>query len=763
MAAAESGAGVGLKHTSVAPDGTRLEHLPALSADERRRRYGAVTLEPLAGTSLEGIVAGEPVGLRFVYRAGEHGLPEGSQLALAWRLPGDWGEPQFERPDAVNFVNARADGDGDVELAFAHRGGVPPWGHLLSATLRGGDLPAGGAVTLVCGDPSGGRPGWEAQTSSLPDHQFLCMTRLSTADSWQRLTDPPPLRILGGPAAELALVCPSDCLPGEPFALTVRGVDLWGNPSRGYRGDVELTTPGLEVLSLERLEWDGEEHDLWRATARFERPGLQRLRARAGGLETKGNPLRCHRQAPARSLYWGDMHGGQGDLGVGQGALDRYFTYAHRVAGLQFTSHQANDTYVTQTDWHHTRTVTEAHHRPGEFAPFLGCEWTAFRENGGDHNVFYRHDRAFLRRAQRWFADPDDWPDAPTPPDLYRSLEGVEALINLHVGGFTSDLGHHDPRLEKMIEIQRTHATSRWFVVDGLARGHQVGIVGSSDAVSGRTGADRPGRRQSRNLRNGVTGAYAAAATREALWEAFQARRCFATTGERIALWVEADGHAMGEAFEAAAPPEIRVSVASTAAIERMLLRRGAEIVADHPIAGPDREHPERYRLLWRGSRQRGTSRDQKLSWDGTLTVTEGRLEPVDTIDFYQPVDRLDRPAENALEWRSDTAGNEAGVVFDVAAPATARFTVTTPPASFDCTRAEVEAGVHLELPEILDGGVRFERALDPGGPREVAVDLRDPGAPPPGVYPYWVEVVQTDGARAWSSPPYVRLGEASG
>ena len=218
----------------------------------------------------------------------------------------------------------------------------------------------------------------------------------------------------------------------------------------------------------------------------------------------------------------------------------------------------------------------------------------------------------------------------------------------------------------------------------------------------------------------------------------------------------------MGEAFEAAAPPEIRVSVAGTAAIERVLLRRGAEIVADHPIAGPDREHPGRYRLLWRGSRQRGTSRDQRLAWDGTLTVTEGRLEPVDTIDFYQPVDRLDRPAENALEWRSDTAGNEAGVVFDVAGSAAVRFTVTTPPASFRCSRAQVESGFRLELPDILDGGVRFERAPDPAGPREVEVGLRDPGSPPPGVHPYWVEVVQTDGARAWSSPLYVRLGEDS-
>ena len=761
MAPAAPEAGVGLKRTSVGPSDVRLEHLPDLATNKRHRRYGSVVLEPLAGTSLDEIVAGKPLGLLFVYSAGGTGLSTGAQLGLAWRLPGDWGEPQFERHAAANYVTANASDGVELELAFDHRGGVAPWGHLLSATLKG-DLPAGGTVTLVCGDRSGGGPGWEAQTSSLPDHRFLFMVRPAADESWLRLTDPPPLKIRGGPAVELALVCPSDCLPGEPFTLTVRGVDLWGNPSRGHAGDLELSAPGLELLSLERLSWDGEEHDLWRATARFEQPGLQQIRARTtAGLEAEGNPLCCHRQPPSRSLYWGDLHGGQGDLGVGQGTLDRYFDYARQVAGLQFTSHQANDVYVTQADWRHTRTVTEAHHRPGEFAAFLGCEWSAFKHNGGDHNVFYRHDQPSLQRAQRWFVDPnDDWPEAPTPPDLYRSLEGVEAMINLHVGGFTSDLDHHDPRLEKLIEIHCTHATSRWFVIDGLARGHQFGIVGSSDAISGRTGADRPGRRQSRNLRNGLTGVYATELTREALWEAFQARRCFGTSGERIALWVEADGHAMGEAFTAHAPPEIRVTVAGTAAIERILLRRGAEVVAERRISGPDRHHPGRYRLLWRGSRERGTSRDQKLSWDGSLTLSEGRLEPVATVDFYRPIDLLEQPSAGTLAWRCDTAGNEAGLVFDVEAPAGASFAFITPPCSFRCSRDEVEAGFQRDLPELLDGGVRFERALDPAGPREVEIGLRDPGTPS-GVHPYWIEVVQIDGARAWSSPLYIELGRA--
>ena len=746
---------VGRKHVSVGPDGARLEHLPDLTPAQRQRRLGSVTVEPP-----DEIVAGAPVDLGFSYTAGDAGLATGAQLGLAWRLPGDWGEPQFDRPEAVNYTTASASNGAALELAFGHRAGVPPWGHLLSVTVTGSAVPPGGTVTLRCGDTRAGGSGWEAQTSSLPDHQFLFLYRPSETGSWFRVGDPPPLRIVGGAGRDLVLVCPSECRVGETFSFTVRATDLWGNPSRGYRGDPDLSGPGLDVEALERLDWDGEPHDLWRVSARFDRPGLHRIEARAPAarLEAESNPVRCREAAPARALYWGDLHGGQGDLGVGQGSLDRYFAFARKVAGLQFTSHQANDVYVTQADWNHTRTVTERHHRPNRFVTFLGCEWTALKHLGGDHNVFYLNDRPRLQRASRWFEDPDDWPDAPTPPDLYRSLDGVEALINLHVGGFTSDLDHHHPRLEKMIEIQCTHATSRWFVADGLSRGYRLGIVGSSDGVSGRPGACRPGRRQSRNLRNGVTGVYATGLTREALWEAFQARRCYATSGERIVLWVEADGHAMGETFHAEVPPEIRVSATGTAAIERVILRRGAEIVAQKTVAAPDPRHPRRYRLLWRGSRQRGTSRDQILSWNGGLTLSEGRLEAVATIDFYAPIDRLDQPAANTLEWRCATAGNEAGVVLDAEAPERAGFVFSAPQGSFRCSRSDVEAGFGLELPEILDGGVRFERAPDPDGPREVELSLRDPGTPT-GEQPYWVEVVQVDGAHAWSSPLFIDFG----
>lgn len=746
---------VGVKSVSVGPAGERLEHRPDLADAARRRRFGAFEV---VGTWPASIVAGAPTTLVLRYRAGQLGLPRGAAVALMWRLPADWGEPQFDRPSDANHVRIEGpDGPAGFASAFDHRGGVPPWNHLLCLTASGAGLAPGATLTLRCGDPAVGGPGWEAPTASLPEQRLLTAYRADAAAPWVRLSDLPPLRIVAGAATELEATSPSSCRPGEPFRIVVRGTDRWGNVGRGSAEVPTAEGVGLTTLGVGQPDWDGSPHDLWHLTVRIDRPGLVRPRVRWGARTTEVNPVRCQERTPEGSLVWGDLHGGQGELGVGQGSLERYFAFADRVAGLQFTTHQANDVYVSQADWHHTRQVTERWHRPGDFVTLLGCEWTAAVDRGGDHNVFYRHDQPQLHRAARWFEDRDDWPDAPTPPDLYARLADTEALLNLHVGGFTSDLDHHDERLQRLIEVHSTHATSRWFVADALERGYELGIVGSSDGISGRPGACRPGRRQNRNLRSGATGAYVAELTRDGLWEALVERRCYATTGERIALWVEAEGRPMGSRLACASAPAIRVRVEGTAAIDRILLRRGAQVVAEQRCAGPDPANRDRIRLLWQGSRGRGAARHQRLDWAGALTLTEGTLRPAGSIGFEVPTDRLWQPDPASVAWRSVTAGSEAGFLFDLDAPAAARLRFAHPPLAFDWSRAELERGVRIDLPDTLEGRLTCERAPDPGAARDVEASLLPP-AEPAGRYAYWVEVVQVDGARAWSSPLFVTI-----
>ena len=65
--------------------------------------------------------------------------------------------------------------------------------------------------------------------------------------------------------------------------------------------------------------------------------------------------------------------------------------------------------------------------------------------------------------------------------------------------------------------------------------------------------------------------------TREGIWEAIKARRCYATSGQRIALSVQADGHPMGSEFSVSGAPRIRVAAEGTADIEEIRVVRGLE------------------------------------------------------------------------------------------------------------------------------------------------------------------------------------------
>ena len=50
--------------------------------------------------------------------------------------------------------------------------------------------------------------------------------------------------------------------------------------------------------------------------------------------------------------------------------------------------------------------------------------------------------------------------------------------------------------------------------------------------------------------------------TREGIWDAFQHRRTYATTGTRILLDFSSDGHPMGTEYSSDMPPEFSVKAA---------------------------------------------------------------------------------------------------------------------------------------------------------------------------------------------------------
>lgn len=714
------------------PGKAQLHHKWDLGEIEQNRRYGKASLD----LSTVPVVAGEPAKIGFRFEAGETTIPVGGRIRFAWRWPFDWDIPRIHSTALPPSTS--------VEAAFEPKGDLDAWNHHIELKVTSGALNRGDVAAFECGDEHG----WGAPTFSTPAAGFRIAIDPDGSDHWMQLVDPPGFVIEAGKPVELMVESHSGCGLGEAVEVAVRAVDLWGNAGSLPTPPELVSAAGMEAKELEPVA----EGRVFRFAVKWSAPGVYRVRARVAGtdLVAESNPVQI-RDSAVHRIFWGDLHGGQTGIGCGAGSLEEQFVFARDVARLQFTSQQANDHYIPLPVWNHVREVSHAFDDPGRFTCFLGCEWSPFTVDGGDRNVIYRNDESRLRRSDRFYTEevPDPEPDLKRAPEFLATMREEEVLLNLHVGGRPTNLDYHEPKIEPLFEIHSTHGTSEWFVEDALDRGYRVGITGGADGVMGRPGADRPGRRVSRNVRSGLTAVFAEDLSRESLWEAFHARRCYATTGQRILLWVEVDGHVMGETYQTDESPEIAIQVEGTAAIERVDLLRGTTVLNSWPVA---ERAVDLTRILWGGTEKCGTAGDQKVVWDGRLRADGGKISRIQPIGIQSGTDQVRQTGAQQISWSSATAGNDMGVICHLEGDEGTRFGFETDSCRFDFTIAQTE----LEAWRVDAGGasrfVEVGPAPSADGPSGVELSFRDE-EPLGGETPYWVRVVQVDRARAWSSP----------
>ncbi|MEZ4618859.1 MAG: hypothetical protein R2867_25545 [Caldilineaceae bacterium] len=595
--------------TSGKPDFPHVWHLPDLSVTECIRRYGQCAVEMPAV-----LTAGAYTTVSFHFTLGETALTAGSRLRIAWRWPIDWHDLHTSDPAGDGYVTAATTTAAGLALAFQQMGDLDPWMHCLDVEVTDGTLVQGDTIHVVCGDCSHGGRGWRAPTCRVNAANFLLLLDPDQRDRWLQLADPPGFAVAPGPPTRLVAVAPAEGVVGETVELLVRGEDRWGNPAPLGDGALDLTlTDASHSSSNPLFAIEGytvaENPAVTRYALRFHRPGDYQLRATvpSRNLQADSNPMRMHAEPPSHRLFWGDLHSGQTEIGCGAGTLAEHYQFARDVSGLQFVTHQANDHYITLPRWHQTREVTAAFDEPDNFVVFLGCEWSPPTVDGGDRNVIYRTDEPRLRRSGRFFteSEPDPEPDIPTAPDFHTAFADKQIMVNMHVGGRPTNLDYHLPALEPLAEIHSTHGTSEWFVMDALRRGYKVGITAGADGVTGRPGGPSGLAAQPQRAQRSDGGLCHCVDPRRVV-EAFQARRCYATTGERIRLWFEVDGHPMGAAYTTDGQPLIKVTVQGTAALERADLLRGTTVLSSWQIAAQD---DERLRVLWSGTERMGTAR----------------------------------------------------------------------------------------------------------------------------------------------------------
>ncbi len=523
------------------------------------REFGHARVEPA------GAVAGQLGTWRVVYTVGEAGMAVGGALRIR---PPQRGMVRWQ----VGHVIAEASRPGAVctvqllncwPISF-HWRQTP----IIQVDLWGTALQPGDTITVTIGDRGGYSRGFFrraraqdfAQDDALWDFWVdvegnkSVPPEASHNDPWVQL-EPFEMAVRPAPPARLAVVVRQVREGGQAARVLVVARDEFDNFCDDYHGTVTFAEAGGEEGEVVRVSGgravaqvpagagpryfvarDDQQALIGRSNALY--PGF--LRAGESGQMTEDFPA-------DGAIYFGDLHVMSGEgaskLGCLVGDTKTAYKWARDVAGLDFC-------VVTNGLGHLESDLRwdEDFYEPGEFVTIPAAE-VYFKT--GHKNVY--------------FATPDDAlppPDGSSPQALFASLEGRQAMVIPHHPNIHSessrrtywdvyDYSTHDPRWERLIEITQDRGSFEVEEVGGnvyfggygssvwsaLQRGMKVGFVGGTDTHRARPGEWRSPQAgldlDERPVVGGLTAVLARELTREAVWEALWARRCYATQGQR--------------------------------------------------------------------------------------------------------------------------------------------------------------------------------------------------------------------------------------
>lgn len=412
----------------------------------------------------------------------------------------------------------------------------------------------------------------------------------------------PTLKVTGGEPSRFEIIAPSRVFPNRRFEAVVRCVDEHGFSTPHFSGNLRLM-PDEGISAPARVSLK-EGKCFTRIECICLKTGYFRIKAsdESGMLLGESNPIECC--TSGNLLVWGDLH--THSL-ISDGTMEPSYIYTKSAGELGRDFAAIPDHDIWSLGEEHSRTpeefqfmVAEAdrYYDPGKFVTFPAFEWT-------HHHLGHRTIIFGPGESPALFSHRDKNFD--TPDKLLEALKGKRVIAiphhpawKTHFGEMYFDWGRTDSENQRLVEIYSTHGCSEYYgcprpishtaliegfrgrvyraflgkeyagpetgsyVRDALAEGYKMGLCAGSDDHL--VGAD-PRKGIGVVYKGGLTGAYAAALTRESVWEALYNRRVVATTGERIILELTINGFPQGSDVLSDGPPEIRARIAGTSPI----------------------------------------------------------------------------------------------------------------------------------------------------------------------------------------------------
>jgi hypothetical protein len=492
-------------------------------------------------------------------------------------------------------------------------------------------------------------------------------------------------------------------------------------------------------------------------------------------------------------LFWGDLHS-HCSISYGHGTVEQALLRAKQqldfcsVTGHAFWPDMPTDRtrYAEIIDYHTRGFTTLAGNwerllarqaggsRPGQFLAFPSYEWHSLEF--GDHNVYGPGPELKLQ-------------DAPDLPALRRVVaEAGGIAIPHHIGyragyrGINWDA--YEESLSPFVEIFSLHGCSLSddapypmlhdmgprdagsTAEEGWRRGFRFGIVGGTDHHAAYPGSHGDGR----------MGLFARELTREAIWEAFLARRVFAATGDRIDARLFLNDAWIGETVRSAGTRNLRVIVAGPAALDRVELLKNGRVVQrwfPGPVDVDERRRRYKLRITWGWGRN-----TVPVEWHADLRLSDGAIRDVETHFAGQAIvapkgaagsagpvlDEVDLPHqvtaqdERRCRWRSVTMGNKTmrhettqSITLDLAASLTDRVQITVNGRGIDHPLGEL---LRCSRSHFLRGWLSEALCVGPLVPvEECCVDACYDDEPDRERDVYRLQAAQQNGQWAWLTP----------
>ncbi len=511
-----------------------------------------------------------------------------------------WSKPQTDFPEGPGYVRAWHQPDSDMPIKiYGISSGIVEF--------------QSGSGTISSGDTIHIEYHGIIQSLARPLKLRLQYKRSANAE-WQNIDLIPVIEILPQDATTMICVIPSDLSRGESFDAAIVLLDKFGNRAVGYRERIELKSSS-KLDELPQYYTFTEKDSGLRVFKglKFQDHGFQKISASDGHRQSKSNYTFVSETPPALRRYFGDTH-----FHTGTGTRNRGFRSIPDVKDVNTTSltnfkginlggdHRGNFTtapqayhyarevmrldFATATEhdaalfdslaWEESQKIATEFNRPGKFTTFYGYEWTG---SVGHHIVLYDRPGGQVFDHQNYAELPALWQalskqqqPALTIPHVtwpfkdhsiwlvvdnsYRKIGEIYSLWN---NRFLVQPNDEPQRFE-------IGADNPWSYQYAWKKGHRIGVVGSTDNHLGQPGANNY------TIYTHHTGGYAAVLAanndRENIWEAFQLRRTYATTGTRIYLDFSADGHYPGSVYETNHPPKFNIKAAGTNKLETVEL-----------------------------------------------------------------------------------------------------------------------------------------------------------------------------------------------